>query len=277
MLSDQDLRARLTSATAHLTPDLEAELETVFRRVRTRRTLRWSGYAAGVAAAVATGVLLVVTNWSGPDEPAPVEQVPVRTLIPERGVFAEPAMIEPGPWRVKFQDHLGWVNYLQVDVPSGWGQDDDVVLATGVPEDTTTRRLELSADIVGIYRGPCTNRTVPAPDTALQQAQALAALPWVRASPVEAASLDGHPGYQVTVRLPAEPHGRGGACSDGLAVLFKTVNWPSYITHGWTALIRLVDVEGHVLVVSAVHGPDASEADIDELVRMVDTATLSDP
>ncbi len=59
-------------------------------------------------------------------------------------------------------------------------------------------------------------------------------------------------------------------------MIFKSQNWPMFMNLGWTALVRVVDVDGHVLVVSAIHGPDASAADIDELMQMVDTAQLPD-
>ena len=280
MLSDTDLRRRLTAATAHLAPDLEAELEAVFRRARIRRDLRWGGYAVGMVAAVVVLVLAVAGLGWFPQaaEPAPAEpDTPVRTLTPQRGVFDVPAPVEPGVWRVRFLDHRGTDPFLLVDVPAGWGQDDDVALSTGSPKDLTTRRLELTADLVGVYRSPCGLRTRPAGDTALAQAQALAAIPGVQAGPVKPATLDGHPGYQVRLHPPAALPRRGGACAEGMALLFRSQNWPMFLRLGWTALVRLVDVDGHVLVVTAVHGPEASEADLDELARMVDTARLGDP
>jgi len=231
-----------------------------------------------VAAAVIAAVLLVGNDWGSVEEPGPVDDdVPVRTLTPGRGIFDKPASIDAGVWSVRIQDHQGAERSLLVDVPPGWGQDDDVALSTGAPEDPTTRGFELSADLTGVYRGPCKSRTTPAGDTAREQAHALATMPGVEAGSVEPASLDGHAGYQVSLRPPAELDGRGGACVDGMATLYRSQSWPMYIKLGWTALVRVVDVDGHVLVVSAVHGPDASQADIDELVRMVDTAQLADP
>ena len=49
------------------------------------------------------------------------------------------------------------------------------------------------------------------------------------------------------------------------------------MTLGWTDLVWVVDVDGRGLVVSAIHGPDATPAEIDELVGWSSTVTFVDP
>jgi hypothetical protein len=277
MLTDHELRAALSKRVAHLAPDVEAELDALLRRANRRRHVRATAYGVGVAAAVATAVLVVTQGLRPVEKPEPVEETPVQTLAPELGTLEDPEPIEPGRWRVGFQD-ASTPRLLEVDVPPGWGQDDDVSLSTGAPSAPAARRLDLAGDMVGVYRDPCRSSSSPVGDTALEQAQALASMHRVHTSAVTPAVVDGHPAYHVRLDIPAGLRGKGESwCAEGMALVIRTTNWPTVVPLGWTARVWIIEYGRQELAITATYGPEATPAQIEELLHMVETATIVDP
>jgi hypothetical protein len=279
MLSDTELRRRLTAATAHLTPDLEAELEKVFRRARMRRGLRWGGYVVGLAATVAAVLVLVGLRWSPPaSEPDPVDtDVPAQALY-NRGLFMDPAAVEPGRYLVRVnQPPAPESMYVAIDVPAGWGQDDVYSLATAAANDPTTRRLDFYGGVRRVQADACAWPLVRPGDSTLALAQALSSIAGVRTSEPEPVRLDDRPGYLVRVRAPTSQKALDD-CLDGVYLLYAAVD--RRLCHdapGWTDLIWVVDVDGRRLVINASYGPEVAPAEVDELVRMVESVTFTDP
>ena len=278
MLSDDGLRAALSARVESLDPHVEAELEGVMRRAQRRMWARRSAYAVGAIAASVAAVL-VTTSALSPAQtaPEPADQSPIgTTLTRHRGYYAKPAPIVPGFWQVRFVDLVGIRARLVVDVPAGWGQDDDVALATGPDGRPTTRRLELSADPVGVVRGPCQKGVTPAEHTALGVAQQIAAVEEFQVDAVEAVTVAGVAGFRVNVR-PSSQLPEQGLCREGVTEVITTRQWGSVMPLGWTAPTWLLDVDGHVLVITGLYGPEASPAEIAELIQMVETSDLLTP
>ena len=43
----------------------------------------------------------------------------------------------------------------EIDIPTGWMQDDEVSLATGSPERPANRRIDLFGSVIGTFPDPC--------------------------------------------------------------------------------------------------------------------------
>lgn len=279
MVSDQALRARLAAETAHLAPDVEAELESVFRRADTRRSLRWSGYAVGLAAAVAAIVVLVGLDLvpRAEETPEPLVDIPVQALVPGRGMYADPAAIDPGRYRVDVKQtrRLSGIRTIDIDVPPGWGQDDKYALATGPWSDSTARRLDVYGKVSRVHPDPCSSHVERVGPGAYDVARSLASLERVSASRPLPVTIDGSAGYIVRVDIPTAQSAE--TCGDGRLLRW----WPGRegdSEHGWTELLYVLDVEGQQqIAINASHGPRATQAEVDELVRMVESVTFAPP
>ena len=277
MLSDQALRDLLQERTEHLTPDVEVELDALLARATRRKVTRASAYVVVLAAAVTLAVLLAGQNWRRAEAPRPAEDresFPVRFLVPNRGTFDSPEVLDPGRYVVSFVDEPAVE--ATIDVPQGWSQDDDVSLATGPAFQKATRRMDFFGSIVGTYSDPCRYRREEIGDTPLDLAQALGRLKRLDVSAPEPATLDGHPGYLLRIQVP-DPLRGPVDCDEGYAKLLSTPNWPLFVQAGTTMLLWVVDVDGRRVVVDANYGPAATPAGIDELMEMVASITFPDP
>ena len=242
-------------------------------------TLRWGGYAVGLAAAVALVLALVGLDWvPSAAEPDPVDtDVPVRALT-NRGLFMDPAAVEPGRYRVQvIQPPDAETQDVAIDVPAGWGQDDVYSLATAAANDPAGRRLDFYGGVRRVHADACAWPLVRPGDSTLALAQALSSIAGVRTSDPEPVRLDDHPGYLVrgagadvaegTGRLPGRPvHASTPPSTDVCAT-----------TRGWTDLIWVLDVDGRRLVINASYGPEVTPTEVDEMVRMVESVTFLDP
>src|SRR5918993_1444282 len=105
MLADEELRAALTARLPDLEPDVEGELARVLTRADSVARRRRAAYVVGlVAAAVVAAGLVLGHDWRpNADRLQPLDDDSpgqTRTLTPFRGVYDDPAPLEPGRYRV---------------------------------------------------------------------------------------------------------------------------------------------------------------------------------
>ena len=168
MLNDDDLRAALTTRLAELDPDVEAELDRVLDRARFRASRRRTTYAVGLVAAATVLALVLGRDWLPRAEaPAPSNDVPVRALDPGRGEYLDPEDLDPGRYRARFAfPPVGGLPDVEIDVPAGWGQDNDSALATAPSSDGSARRIDLVGRVLRVESNPCSPEWVaPGPGT----------------------------------------------------------------------------------------------------------------
>ena len=173
MLADDELRHALATRLPDLQPDVEGELERLLARadsvVRRRRT---AYVAALVAAAVVAAGLVLGHDWErNADEPEPVDDTPgsARPLKADRGFYADPSELAPGRYRARALGSVYPAVQLELDLPSGWGQDVLYAVATGPgttpPRGGSTRSPTCAASrsVGADAHGP--SRPDPAPST----------------------------------------------------------------------------------------------------------------
>ncbi|GAA2133439.1 hypothetical protein GCM10009843_38840 [Nocardioides bigeumensis] len=277
MVSDHHLRAALSARVESLDPRVEAELEGVLRRAKRRMWVRRTACAFGAAAASVAAVLVTTYGLRSTEgAPEPVDDVPTSasTLVPERGQFLDPAPIDPGRYLVAFQGSGG--AYLEVDVPTGWSQDDDMVLTTGVGNAPGTLRIELSGDVQRVSEDPCKGGPLKVGRGAAETAAAFAEMRRLATGPPRAASVGGYDGHLVRLEVPTGID--LASCDGGWLSIYRNASWEKgYSEGGWTDLIWTVDVAGRTLMIDACFGPAATEGQVDELVHMVETASIVTP
>ncbi|MFC4785843.1 hypothetical protein ACT8ZV_15290 [Nocardioides sp. MAHUQ-72] len=273
MPGEDELRTALATAVDPIHPDVEAELERVLARATTRTRARRAAYAAALVAAVALAVLLAGHDW-GPRAagPEPAEPVTVQALTPQRGMFRNPADLVPGTYQVTFLPGDWWHGIVaEVTVPAGWGQDDRYALATGPAERPATRRLDF-------FTGPdavlarCSRTGLGASPTPLEVARAVGSVAGMSASAPQPVTLDGHNGYLVELRdTPAK---ETSTCDREDNFLYAVPGMRGEAS-GFTALMWTFEVEGRQATVFASYGPDVTDDQVDELVRMVESARFT--
>jgi hypothetical protein len=279
MLSDDELRAALTTRIPDLDPDVEAELARVLDRAGSRAHKRHATYVLGLVAAIVATVLVLGHDWKpeskGPD---PVDHAPVRAhaLAAKRGMYVEPAALKAGRYEAWFLGDVEPSVRIQLDVPGGWGQDDLYALATGPGDHRATRRVDLFINVRRILTDPCRGVSVQPGPGPLDLARELASLKTARAVGPTPVTLDGYPGYFI--RLEAgRAHASPDPCAGG-GVLREDGNGGTmigaYDMRGWTDLVWVLEVAGNRVVISASHGPDVSPAQEAELVAMVESASF---
>ena len=277
MVSDDGLRAALATRVEHLDPDVEAELDALLGRATRRRVARAAAYVVGVAAAVTMLSVYAAHDWRTVETPDPVDQTPfhAQVLMP-RGTYADPSPVEAGPTHVAFGSGPVLTPYLEVDVPEGWSQDDDMVLTTGIGGARTTLRIELSGNVKAVFPEPCRGRRQAVGPGVDDLATALAGMKVVSTGPPTPVTLDGHGGYQVRLTVPSgfDPT----TCKGGWLGLYQNGAWTKgYAVKGWTSLIWVLDVDGYRLVIDACYGPEATPEEVEGLVHMVETARFVAP
>jgi hypothetical protein len=280
MLADDELRGLLVSRLPDLRPEVETELERVLSRTTTRARRRRAAYIGGLAAAVVATVLVLGHDWrpraDSPDPVDHVDQVEAHDLV-NRGMYAAPAALNVGRYRARMLSATGGLLDLQfeVDVPSGWGQDDVYAFATGPAGEDATMRLDMFADVRQVRPDPCTQRRVRPGPTTRDLAVALAGLAKVTHTGPVPATVDGYPGHFVRL------HGRGAPgvsapCTGGTVPVAAEATGAVQACElpGWTSLIWVVEVGGHRITLAATHGPGVSPAEEPELVGIVESLTF---
>src|SRR4051794_28264307 len=219
MLSEDELRAALTTRLPELAPDVEAELGRVLDRASARARVRRASYAVGLVAAVVATLLVLAHDWRPPARgPDPVDEVPARaqTLV-NRGTYQHPQVLPSGRYQVRFLGPVkGWPGLaVALDVPVGWGQDDVYALATGPGDANRTRRLDFFDGVKRLWPDECSSDVVPAGSGTWELARALATMVGARATGPTPTTLDGHAGYQLRLELPREKAGPRGCVRGG--------------------------------------------------------------
>ena len=115
--------------------------------------------------------------------------------------------------------------------------------------------------------------TNPGP-TVADLATALAAQPRLRGTNPVPVTIGGHDGLYVELTRPA-------ANCPGQVLWFAprimhTAYHDRFIDPGDVARIWILDVDGHRVVIDAIHPADASDAEVAELTQMVESATFMD-
>lgn len=273
MIEDQ-LRSGLGGPLRLDHPDLESALDLVLVRARARRRTRRVAWLASTAVVCVAAALVYGTGGSprdaSPDPAKDLEQpAEVRTLTPQRGKMDAPAAIDPGRYSVRFLDAWAHPFTAVIDVPPGWGQDDNVTLATGPAFRDDVRRLELWT-VARVPENACHGRSKAIGPSAADLVSALDAQRGSRMSSVQRVLLDGRPAYRVTLtaNLGSSP------CPDPL--VWMSTLWPKYLPVGETDIIWILDVDGQRRVVDASYGPDVSPAEIVSMLRMAESLTILD-
>ena len=142
MLADDELRAALTARVPDLEPDVEAELDRLLTRADSLARRRRTTYAVGLVAAVTVLALVLGRDWVPKAEtPEPTDDVPVRALDPARGEYVDPEDLDPGRYRARFAfPPVDGLPDVEIDVPAGWGQDNDSALATAPSSNSSADR-----------------------------------------------------------------------------------------------------------------------------------------
>ena len=278
MLNDDELRSALTTRLAELDPDVEAELGRLLDRAHVRARRRGTTYAVGLVAAV-TVLALVLGRDLLPraEAPEPADDVPVRALVPDRGEQADPADLAAGRYRAQFADPpADGLPDVEIDVPAGWGQDDDNALGTGPTTDPSTRRIHLLGRVLRVESNPCSPQWVrPAPG-ALGLARALSSLAGTEVTEPVPATLDGHEGYFLRLHGPRTEAALQRCTHGGSFLVYLSPGGTNPIDPGWTGLFWVLDVEGHPVLITASYGPDVTRAQQDELVEMVESISFTE-
>jgi hypothetical protein len=269
MPSEEDLRSALGLGVASLYPDVDSELDRVLSTATRRERVRRTSYAAAVAAAVALAVVLLGHDWRVTAAPEPAREIPVRDLPPSVGMFADPADLAPGRWNVDFlPDRWPARAEAVVDVPAGWGQDDRFALATGPGNEPDTRRLDF---FVGreLDLSWCPGQGLGPERTPLDIARAISSVAAMSAGALEPVTVDGHDGWFV--ELDDTPAREKPDCRQPDTFLY-TVPGMVCQAPGFTTLMWVFDIDGRELAVFASYGPRVSRPQVEEMVRMVETA-----
>jgi hypothetical protein len=278
MLADDELRHALLTRLPDLQPDVDGELERLLARADSAARRRRTAYVVGlVAAAVVAAGFVLGHDWQrNADEPEPVDEAPgsVRPLTAERGFYDDPAALAPGRYRARALGSVFPAVQLDLDLPSGWGQDDLYAVATGPGDDAATRRIDAFADVRQVEVLRCGHeRTVITGPSTLDLATALASLGGSRSSGPTPTSLAGYAGYQVSLA------GAVPDCREGM-MLREGPFRGSVSLHGeagWTNRVWVLDVDGVDVVINASNGPDATPAQKAELVRIVESISFVVP
>jgi hypothetical protein len=233
---------------------------------------------------VASGVVVLTAAACSADDPAAAEGASstptpqatdqIAVLDSAFGSADDPAPLEPGAYAIPFigaDDDAPWG---KVQVPAGWGQD-RLLLATGDDLDPHLRRLELLAvDQVAV--DPCAGDLAPVEPTVTGIVDALTDQRTVHPSEASPVTLDDQNGQLVSFRVPADLD--VGRCADSESLWTMGVG-PSHtsVFPGWNYRVWVVDVEGDPLVVMAAHGPETTDAELEELDEMVEGLTFTEP
>jgi hypothetical protein len=279
MLNDDDLRAQLTTRLADLDPDVEAELGRVLDRARFRTGRRRTTYAVGLVAAATVIALVLGRGWVlRAEAPAPTNDVPVRALDPERGKYVDPEDLDPRRYRARFAfPPVGGLPDVEIDVPAGWGQDNDSALATAPSSNGSARRIDLVGRVLRVDSNPCSPKwVVPAPGT-LGLARALSSVARTGVTPPVPVTLDGHDGYVVRLQGPRTEDAFLRCTQGSPFQLYLQEGVMAFEYPGWTSRIWVLDVEGSPVLIHASHGPDVTPSEETELVGMVESISFSEP
>lgn len=278
MLADDELRAALTARVPDLDPDVEAELDLLLARADSLARRRRTTYAVGLVAAVTVLALVLGRDWVPKAEtPEPVDDVPVRALDPARGKYVDPEDLDPGRYRARFAfPPVDGLPDVEIDVPAGWGQDNDSALATAPSSNSSARRIDLVGRVLRVESDPCTPEWVrPAPG-ALGLARALSSVPRAGGAAPVPMTLGGLEGYVVRLTAP-RTHDAFLQCTHGSVFQLYLHEGAMGFEHpGWSSRMWVLDVEGHPVLISASHGPDVTPAQEAELVEMVESISFTE-
>ena len=275
MLADDELRHALATRLPDLQPDVEGELERLLARadsvVRRRRTAYLAGLFA--AAIVVAGLVLGHAWHRNADEPQPVDDMPrsARPLEAERGFYADPSELVPGRYRARALGSVYPAVQLELDLPSGWGQDDMYAVATGPGDDAATRRIDAFADVRRIEVLRCGRaRAVPTGPGTLDLASALASLGGDRSSEPTPVRLAGYAGYRLRLAGARSSCSAGSMLREGSfrGIVRLDDEWD------WTNRLWVLDIDGINVLINASNGPDATPGQKAELVRIVESISF---
>jgi hypothetical protein len=278
MLADDELRHALLTRLPDLQPDVEGELERLLARADSAARRRRTAYVVGlVAAAVVAAGLVLGHDWQrNAGEPEPVDEAPgsVRPLTAQRGFYDDPSALAPGRYRARALGSVFPAVQLDLDLPSGWGQDDLYAVATGPGDDADTRRIDAFADVRSVEVVRCgRERTVTTGPDTLDLATTLASLGGDRSSGPTPVSLAGYAGYRLRLA------GDLSSCGEGM--MLREGSFRGRVSlHGegdWTNRVWVLDVDGIDVLINASHGPDATPAQKAELVRIVESISFVVP
>ena len=278
MLNDDDLRAALTTRLAELDPDVEAELDRVLDRAHFRASRRRTTYAVGLVAAATVLALVLGRDWVPRAEaPEPADDVPVRALDPERGKYLDPEDLDPGRYRARFAfPPAGGLPDVEIDVPAGWGQDNDSALATAPSSDGSARRIDLVGRVLRVESNPCSPQWVPPAPGTLGLARALSSVARTGVTAPVPVTLDGHEGYVVRLQGPRTEDAFLRCTQGSPFQLYLQEGAMAFEYPGWTSRIWVLDVEGNPVLIQASHGPDVTPAQKAELVEMVESISFTE-
>jgi hypothetical protein len=278
MLADDELRAALTARVPDLDPDVEAELDLLLTRADSLARRRRTTYAVGLVAAVTVIALVLGRDWQPKAEtPEPVDDVPVRALDPARGKYVDPEDLDPGRYRARFAfPPVDGLPDVEIDVPAGWGQDNDSALATAPSSNSSARRIDLVGRVLRVESNPCSPRWVPPDPGALGLARALASVAGTGGKPPVPVTLDGHEGYVVRLRAP-RTEDAFLRCTHGSPFQLYLQEGAMVFEHpGWSSRFWVLDVGDNPVLISASHGPDVTQAQEAELVEMVESISFTE-
>ncbi|MFC5176240.1 hypothetical protein [Nocardioides taihuensis] len=272
MPSEDDLRTALAHGVASLYPDVDAELDRVLSTATRRERLRRTSYAVAVAAAVALVLMLAGHDWRPAAAPEPARETPVWDLPSGVGRYASPVDLLPGRWNVDFlPDRWPHRAEADIDVPVGWGQDDRFSLATGPGGERATRRIDFIAG-KELALAWCPGQELGAERTPLDIARAISSVAAMSADAPEPVTVDGHDGWFV--ELGDTPARETPDCRRPDTYLYAV---PGLVCQapGFTTLMWVFDIDGRELAVFASYGPRATDQQVEEMVRMVETASYT--
>ena len=148
--------------------------------------------------------LVLGRDWMPKAEtPEPVDDVPVRALDPGAGQLRRPRGpgSRPLPRAVRLPAGDGLPD-VEIDVPAGWGQDDDSALATAPSSNSSARRIDLVGRVLRVESNPCSPEWARPAAGTLGLARALSSVPRAAGTAPAPVTLDGHQGYVVRLTGP---------------------------------------------------------------------------
>ena len=280
MLSDQELRRRLTSATAHLSPDLRG-------RARVGVPIARSGAGGCAGRRTPSGGrgrdrLVVAAGRPGlgaPRSSPPVVEhpdVPARVLI-NRGQFMNPRRPGGGPLPRACQSPPdAETQDVAIDVPAGWGRTTSTPSQRRPRTTRTTRRLDIFGGVRRVHADACDWHLVRPGESTLALAQALSS------DRPESRPANRSRSGSMTTRATWSGCGRRCRRSHWTTARNSCTGSSPAPTDVWATTRAGRPHLGPRRRRPAPrdrrqHGPEVTPTEIDELVVMVESATFLDP
>lgn len=276
MSIDEQLRARLTTATEHLVPDLDRELARTLRRSHRRRRARTAGLVAVAAAVAGVAWLVGVPGTERAERPVDPVGTPDSSRTAPTDLVGLRGPLEPGRYSMAAWGPDGDTRLPRaiVEVPRGYFSNGGWVIDAGGPGESDQWGEVAVWPVTRVFADTCddTSTTRVGP-TVRDLARALADQTGSTTTRPRTVTLDGHQGLYLELTTPDT---NAGCTSHALwrssPDLVYGQDTGRIVHHLW-----ILDVDGTRLVVAVSNYPDQSPDQHQELIDIAKTIHFVEP